>query len=114
MHKERIGVRASAAQCQHHFMGDPCEHMVLSVCEKVTGRLDGGWGGWSTGRQPTLLSKTETVELQNCNFATKERLLGCCYVCFSLRKTAICLNKHVLPMENQKCKMRGYYLLGNL
>lgn len=32
---QQIGVWASAAQCQCHFMGNSCAHIVASVCEKV-------------------------------------------------------------------------------
>lgn len=38
------------SQC--HFMGISCEHMVVSVCEKVTGRMRE-----VTSRQLILLSK---------------------------------------------------------
>lgn len=83
-------------------MGILCEHMVVSVCEKVTGKMREVTDGSSFYCQGWKL-------MMNYEIAALHQI-GAAWVvidaCFSLRKKAICL-KHVLHIKIQKSKMQG-------
>lgn len=75
-------------------------------------RWQGEWGGSQAGsslccQRQKLLNYEIAILHQTGAFWVAV------HVCFSLRKTAICL-KHVLPTETQKSKMQGHHLLDYL
>lgn len=65
VHKEQIGVWASGAQRQRHFMGISSEHMVVSVCEKVTGNMAVG----GVIRRQLILISSRTKLMMNYEIA---------------------------------------------
>lgn len=106
---QQIGVWGSAAQCQCHFMGNSCEHMVASVCEKVMRereRSQAGSSFYCQGQKPMM---NYEIAILHQNEAT---WVGA-HICFSLRKKAICW-LYVLLIKIPKAKMQGRHLLGYL